>query len=101
MGWDSCLPGFLPSFLSDRPTFFPLPLFKGDTWREKIRVSARKEFEDARHEPDPEIVNRLIIGGRDCVQRTVEAFSKRRNQIIKEEAEAKEAGKPPLWPPHA
>jgi hypothetical protein len=32
-----------------------------------LRTSARKEFEGAREERDPEAVARLIITGRDCV----------------------------------
>lgn len=31
-------------------------------WRDKLIASARKEFEDARHERDPEIIARLLIG---------------------------------------
>mmetsp|Transcript_16313 Transcript_16313/g.35283 ORF Transcript_16313/g.35283 Transcript_16313/m.35283 type:complete len:188 (+) Transcript_16313:46-609(+) len=58
----------------------------GHVWRDVLRQSARKEFEDARHETDPEILNKLIITGRDCVQRTVEVFMKRRQSIIDDEA---------------
>ncbi len=32
-----------------------------------LRTSARKEFEAAREERDPETVARMIITGRDCV----------------------------------
>lgn len=32
-----------------------------------LRTSARKEFEGAREERDPETVARMIITGRDCV----------------------------------
>ena len=34
----------------------------GVVWRDKLIASARKEFEDARHERDPEIIARLLIG---------------------------------------
>jgi hypothetical protein len=32
-----------------------------------IRQSARKEFEEARNEQDPEVIARLLLVGRDCV----------------------------------
>eukprot|EP00798_Chlamydomonas_sp_ICE-L_P024683 gene24683-10313_t len=67
---------------------------EGRPFREQIRTSTRKEFEDARYEPDPEIINRLIITGRDCVARTVESFQKRRQQIIAEEQAEVDKGAP-------
>ncbi len=36
--------------------------------RDVLRQNARKEFEEARYETDPEIINRLLVTGRDCVQ---------------------------------
>ncbi|GLC39423.1 hypothetical protein PLESTM_000896000 [Pleodorina starrii] len=57
---------------------------KGRLWRDIIRDSARKEFEAARFEPDPEIVNKLIITGRDCVQRTMESFAARAKTLAAE-----------------
>ncbi|KAI8472532.1 MAG: hypothetical protein J3K34DRAFT_413948 [Monoraphidium minutum] len=68
----------------------------GRVWRDVIRRSARQEFEAARHEPDPELVNKMLVTGRDAVQRTVEQFMKRRQQIIEEEAAA--AGQGPGGP---
>jgi len=44
-----------------------------------------RNFEQARHEPDPELINRMIVTGRDAVQRTMEGFMKRRARIIDEE----------------
>mmetsp|Transcript_22934 Transcript_22934/g.58573 ORF Transcript_22934/g.58573 Transcript_22934/m.58573 type:complete len:158 (+) Transcript_22934:64-537(+) len=64
---------------------------QGRVWRDVIRTSTRKEFEDARFERDPEIVNRLIITGRDAVSRSVEAFLAKRAQIIDEESAAHDA----------
>ncbi|KXZ45344.1 hypothetical protein GPECTOR_56g441 [Gonium pectorale] len=58
---------------------------KGRLWRDVIRDSARKEFEAARYEPDPEIINKLIITGRDCVQRTVESFAARAKRMAAED----------------
>lgn len=51
-----------------------------------------QEFEDARLETDPEIMNRLIITGRDAVQRVVDSFWARRNRIIEEEAAQRDRG---------
>ncbi|KAF5838238.1 hypothetical protein DUNSADRAFT_3218 [Dunaliella salina] len=61
----------------------------GRTWRDLLRESTRKEFEAARFEADPEIVNKLIITGRDAMHRTVEAFVQKRQQIIDEEDSAR------------
>ncbi|PNH07210.1 hypothetical protein TSOC_006313 [Tetrabaena socialis] len=54
---------------------------KGRPWRDVIRSSARQEFEAARFEPDPELINKLIITGRDCVQRTVDSMAARAKQL--------------------
>jgi hypothetical protein len=61
---------------------------KGRTWRDVIRHSTRGEFESASRENDPELINKLIITGREFVQRTVEAFIKKRQQILLEEERA-------------
>jgi hypothetical protein len=66
----------------------------GRVWRDVIRASARQEFEAAQHEPDPELINRMIVTGRDAVQRTVEGFLKKRERIIDEEANSPQV--PPL-----
>jgi hypothetical protein len=57
----------------------------GRPWRDVIRSSTRKEFEDARFEQDPEIINRMIITGRDCVQRTVDKFLQKREQLLQQD----------------
>lgn len=65
--------------------FFMWPDERGVLWRDILRVSVRKEFEEARFEKDPEIVTRLLIGGRDAVQSALEKLSeKQRQQIDKE-----------------
>ncbi|GAX72838.1 hypothetical protein CEUSTIGMA_g293.t1 [Chlamydomonas eustigma] len=64
---------------------------KGVMWRDVLRANARKEYEAARHENDPEIINKLIITGRDAVHRVVESFWRRRNQIIQDEASRQES----------
>ncbi|XP_058089735.1 uncharacterized protein LOC131236511 [Magnolia sinica] len=48
--------------------FFAWPNARGVPWRDVLRDNARREFEEARYERDPEIVTRLLIGGRDAVQ---------------------------------
>ncbi|KAL6751557.1 hypothetical protein V8C86DRAFT_2776594 [Haematococcus lacustris] len=67
---------------------------QGRTWRDLIRHSTRKEYEDAKHEQDPEIVNKLIITGRDAMHRTVESFMAKRAHIIREEVAAHDANQP-------
>lgn len=48
--------------------FFVWPDPRGVPWRDVLRDNARREFEEARFERDPEVVTRLLIGGRDAVQ---------------------------------
>ena len=45
---------------------FAWPDDRGVPWREVLRANARREFEEARGERDPEVVARLLIGGRDA-----------------------------------
>jgi hypothetical protein len=44
----------------------------GMVWGDVLRVNARKEFEQARYESDPEIVGRLLVVGRDCLNQATE-----------------------------
>jgi hypothetical protein len=53
---------------------FDWPNEQGVIWRDVLRQSARQEFEDARYESDPEIINRLLVVGRDAVGRVSERF---------------------------
>jgi hypothetical protein len=54
-------------------------------WRDVLRENARKEFEEARFEKDPEIVTRLLIGGREAVESAIDKLvEKQREQIEKE-----------------
>ncbi|XP_075486917.1 uncharacterized protein LOC142526421 isoform X1 [Primulina tabacum] len=65
--------------------FFVWPDSRGILWRDVLRENARKEFEDARLENDPEIITRLIIGGRDAVQAAIDkVVEKQRRQIDNE-----------------
>ncbi|EIE25011.1 hypothetical protein COCSUDRAFT_52744 [Coccomyxa subellipsoidea C-169] len=66
---------------------------RGALWRDSIRDSARKEFELARHQTEPEVVTRLLLTGRDCVQQTVDKFMKKRQDLINAQAK-----RPPFGP---
>lgn len=51
---------------------FLWPNEQGVLWRDVLRSSTRKEFEEARFEQDPEIIARLLVGGRDALQQAVD-----------------------------
>ena len=53
---------------------------RNENWGEKIRKSARSEFEAARHEKDPFLVGQMIVTSKD-------AISKVRERLIKKYAE--------------
>ncbi|XP_054812542.1 uncharacterized protein LOC129313449 [Prosopis cineraria] len=61
--------------------FFMWPDSNGILWRDILRHNARKEFEEARFETDPEVVTRLLIGGREAVHSALEKLA---NQIQKD-----------------
>ncbi|GMN48788.1 hypothetical protein TIFTF001_017955 [Ficus carica] len=65
--------------------FFTWPDSRGVLWRDVLRENARKEFEDARFETDPEIVTRLLIGGRDAVQSALDKLIEKQRQEIEKE----------------
>eukprot|EP00252_Welwitschia_mirabilis_P009700 TRINITY_DN2245_c0_g1_i1.p1 TRINITY_DN2245_c0_g1~~TRINITY_DN2245_c0_g1_i1.p1 ORF type:complete len:152 (+),score=3.89 TRINITY_DN2245_c0_g1_i1:117-572(+) len=62
--------------------FFIWPNEKGILWRDILRANARKEFEEARHETDPEILARLLVGGRDAVQKAIDMAVEKHRQIL-------------------
>lgn len=65
--------------------FFTWHDTKGVLWRDLLKDSARKEFELARFETDPEIVTRLLIGGREAVNNAIDKLAeKQREQIQKD-----------------
>lgn len=68
---------------------------RGRVWRDVLRQSARQEFEAARSETDPEIINRLLVVGRDSVHQVSEKFLSRRRRIIDDEAAAQARGAAP------
>ncbi|KAL9225747.1 hypothetical protein vseg_001637 [Gypsophila vaccaria] len=66
--------------------FFMWPDSRGVLWRDILRENTRKEFEEARFEKDPEVITRLLIGGRDAVQAAIDKLAeKQREQIQKEQ----------------
>ncbi|CAI8606626.1 unnamed protein product [Vicia faba] len=58
---------------------------KGVLWRDLIRDSARKEFELARFETDPEVVTRLLIGGHEAVNNAIEKLAEKQRQQIQKD----------------
>lgn len=70
--------------------FFTWPDARGVLWRDVLRENARKEFEAARFEKDPEVVTRLLIGGRDAVQAAIDKLvEKQKQQIEKDKNESR------------
>ncbi|XP_002963529.2 uncharacterized protein LOC9643738 [Selaginella moellendorffii] len=51
---------------------FVWPNEDGILWRDLLRASARQEFEQARHERDPEVIAKLLVTGRDAVEAAVD-----------------------------
>ena len=58
---------------------------RGMEWKDVIRESARKEFEAARGENNPEMVARLLLTGRDYLDQATQKFLEKRQAIIDEE----------------
>ncbi|KAH0990652.1 hypothetical protein GBA52_002135 [Prunus armeniaca] len=65
--------------------FFMWPDSRGVLWRDVLRENARKEFEEARFETDPEIITRLLIGGHDAVQSAIDKLAEKQRQQIQKE----------------
>ncbi|BFG17580.1 hypothetical protein CerSpe_038540 [Prunus speciosa] len=61
------------------------PDSRGVLWRDVLRENARKEFEEARLETDPEIITRLLIGGHDAVQSAIDKLAEKQRQQIQKE----------------
>ena len=58
-----------------RSRSFYWPNDKGEPWNKVLQESARKEFEQARHETDPLIVARLLVVGRDALMQLEDKVS--------------------------
>ncbi|KAL0004134.1 hypothetical protein SO802_011695 [Lithocarpus litseifolius] len=65
--------------------FFTWTDSRGFLWRDTLRENARKEFEAARFETDPEIVTRLLLGGQDAVESALEKLAEKHRQEIEKE----------------
>ena len=72
---------------------FEWPDERGVPWRDTLRANARREFEEARGERDPEVVARLLIGGRDAVEQALERVADASRRMVQAE-EAKRRGGP-------
>mmetsp|Transcript_49360 Transcript_49360/g.73609 ORF Transcript_49360/g.73609 Transcript_49360/m.73609 type:complete len:114 (-) Transcript_49360:1016-1357(-) len=48
---------------------------KGQAWSHRLKEQARMEFEQSREEPDPLIIARMLVTGRDCVQQIQQKFN--------------------------
>lgn len=57
----------------------------GVLWRDKLIASARKEFEDARYERDPDIIARLLIGGQDALIAITDRMLLKARKLVDEE----------------
>ena len=64
----------------------------GVVWKDKLIASARKEFEVARHEKDPEIIGRLLIGGRDALMQISDRMLNKARKLVEEERQILNAG---------
>lgn len=66
---------------------FDWPNDQGEIWRDVLRKSARKEFEESREEIDPVIQYRMMVTTRDAMSQTREMLIKQyatRNKLIEE-----------------
>ncbi|WOL07330.1 hypothetical protein Cni_G16070 [Canna indica] len=72
--------------------FFTWPDARGVPWREVLRENARREFEQARFESDPEVVTRLLIGGRDAVQKALDKLIESSKKSVEAEQQKRRGG---------
>ncbi|GJP53934.1 hypothetical protein CLOM_g13049 [Closterium sp. NIES-68] len=64
---------------------FVWPHPSGSLWRDVLRDSARKEFEAARLVSDPEMIARLLLGGRDAVSLVVDKLVAKQQEVVEKE----------------
>ncbi|KAG7590298.1 Complex 1 LYR protein [Arabidopsis suecica] len=62
--------------------FFTWTDSRGNLWRDVLRENARKEFEAARFETDPEVITRLLIGGSDAVSSALDKLAEKQREMI-------------------
>ncbi|KAG7659723.1 Complex 1 LYR protein [Arabidopsis suecica] len=58
---------------------------RGNLWRDVLRENARKEFEAARFETDPEVITRLLIGGSDAVSSALDKLAEKQREMIEKQ----------------
>ncbi|KAI3914037.1 hypothetical protein MKW98_010849 [Papaver atlanticum] len=64
--------------------FFACVDKKGVLWRDCSKKNARREFEESHFEKDPEIITKLLIGGRDAFESSLEKLAgKQRQEVLK------------------
>jgi hypothetical protein len=54
---------------------------QGEQWSKVLVQNARKEFEQAKHENDPEIIARLLVVGRDCLNQVRDQYMAQAKKI--------------------
>ncbi|CAI7832587.1 unnamed protein product [Closterium sp. NIES-53] len=64
---------------------FIWPHPSGALWRDVLRESARKEFEAARFVSDPEMIARLLLGGRDAIAVVVDKLVAKQQEMVEKE----------------
>ncbi|KAJ4979920.1 hypothetical protein NE237_010700 [Protea cynaroides] len=73
--------------------FFVWPDSRGILWRDVLRENARKEFEEARFERDPEVITRSLIAGRDAVQAAIDKLVEKQKQQMESERNGGDRGR--------
>lgn len=73
--------------------FFTWPDSRGVPWGEVLRENARREFEEARFEKDPEVITRLLIGGRDAVQAALDKLVETHRKKMADDEERARGGR--------
>mmetsp|Transcript_35286 Transcript_35286/g.71299 ORF Transcript_35286/g.71299 Transcript_35286/m.71299 type:complete len:200 (-) Transcript_35286:54-653(-) len=64
---------------------FTWPDKDGIPFSEKLIKSARNEFEQARYEKDPELIARLLIGGREAMEKVTDRMAAKAHKIVQDE----------------
>jgi Complex 1 protein (LYR family) len=59
---------------------------RGEIWRDKLRASARSEFEASRSETDPAVITKLLLNSRDAIDQIVDRFLNKRRELEKQGA---------------
>ena len=62
--------------------FFTWTDNNGIQFRHLIRESARKEYEAARFEKDPHVINKLIVSGRDSLEKSLQNVIDKQREIV-------------------